>query len=325
MQDEMIPISITDFISGLAVPVDLFLRLSDDKFVLISKAGARPELGQLKTYQQKEVVYLWVKKSEYSKVSQQTIAIAGVAVKKTDLDFKQKTHVVTAAAKTVFNQLDHIGLNHQTYNEVKLVTETTVQLVESHKHLATLFESLNDCSDSLLRHSMAVSAVSTLLGWEMGWRKAKVTLEKLALGGLLHDIGLKTLPPELLDKPQAQMSYDELQLYETHPYKGMQLATTLGLVPDDIVSIIYEHHENSIGQGYPQRIRDIKIHPLARVVALADEFVHLTIRNTNCPQPKSPREALLYIEQTMGQPFNKECFRALTRMVDKEINLKPTG
>ena len=111
------------------------------------------------------------------------------------------------------------------------------------------------------------------------------------------------------------MTPDEIQLYETHAYRGTQLLLSLGMVPDDIVSIVYEHHENSLGQGYPRRIRDVMIHPMARVVALANQFVDLTFKGTNCPQPRSPREALIYMEVTMGQPFNKEAFRALKSLV----------
>jgi HD-GYP domain-containing protein (c-di-GMP phosphodiesterase class II) len=91
---------------------------------------------------------------------------------------------------------------------------------------------------------------------------------------------------------------------------------SLGIVPDDIVSIVYAHHENSIGQGFPQRMRDVKMHPLAKVTALADGYSNLVIANVNCPVPKNPREALMYIEHTQGIPYNKEAFRALKRIIE---------
>ncbi len=314
---EMMPIPIQEFISGVNVPVDLHVRLSDEKFVLICKKGTKASPDQLSSYKDKTVSYLWVKKSDYHMVSQQVIAIAGIVVGKDQLSLKQKTHVLSNAAKTVFNELEHMGVSLGMYNNARQVTEATVSMLEHHKDFSALIESLNEYSDELLRHSMAVSALSTVLGQALKWEK-RSTLEKLALGGLLHDIGKKTLPPELLDKPKAQMSFDEIQLYETHPFRGMQLLQSLGVVPDDIVSIVYEHHENAIGQGFPQRLRDIKVHPLARVVALADQFVSLTVRNKNSPQPKSPSEALVYIAHIMGQPFNKDAYRALEAVITRQ-------
>ena len=314
---EMLPIPIADFITALAMPVDIFVRLGDDKFVLVCKAGTKTSIEQLSSYHSKDVHYVWVRKSDYYKISNQSITIAGLAVRRGDIEAKHKTRVLSAATKTIFHQFDHIGISIGMYNDAKAVTEATVTMLESHRDLGPFFVTLQDCSDEILRHSMAVSILSTMIGVALGWEK-KLTLEKLALGGLLHDIGLKTIPPELLTKPKSQMTFEETQIYETHAFRGMQLLLSLGIVPDDIVSIVYEHHENALAQGYPQRIRDVKIHPLARVVGLADFFVDLTIANVNCPVPKNPREALLYMEHTLGMPYNREVFRALKRIVDGE-------
>lgn len=312
---DLIPISIDEFIDGISIPVDLFVRLSEEKFVLIYKAGQRAEKKHLGTYKDKEVSYLWVDRNEYSKISRQNITLAGIAVNKENVALNAKTGILSAASRTVFSQLENMGISTDVYNNARQLTEVTLSLVENHRQLSQLIESFSNTTDDLLNHSMAVSAVAVMVGQAMGWEK-RTTLEKLSLGGLLHDIGLKTLPPDLLKKPLAQMSYEETQLYEAHPFKGMQLLQSLGMVPDDIVSIVYEHQENRIGQGYPQRIRDVKIHPLAKVVGLADQFCYLTIKNVNHPVPKNPREAVMFIEHTMGQPYNRDAFRALKQVVE---------
>jgi len=313
----MIPIPIAEFILGSRIPVDLYVKLSDEKYILIAKAGSNTPKSQLTSYNKKEVYYLWVKRDEYNKIAQHSVAIAGVVVNKNDIAIDQKGAVLSAACSNIFTQLDHMGLSLEMYGNARAITEATVALCDAHRDLHGLFASLSRVSNYLVAHSMAVSALSVLIGQAMGWEK-KVTLEKLALGGLLHDLGKKTLPPELLKKPISEMLPEEISHYETHAFRGMQMVLALGIVPDDIVSIIYEHHENSIGQGYPQRIRDVKIHPLAKVVGLANQFVELTMANPNCPKPKGAREALMYIEHTMGQPFNKEVFKALKRVVEKE-------
>lgn len=316
-EQEMMPIPINDFISGMAVPADLYVKIGKDNFVLICKSGTQADKSQLSTYKDRTIDYLWLRKDQYTKVVSKNLAIAGIVVSSDKLNSKQKTQVITATAKSVFNEFTNLGFTIDTYNHATQVVEATTSLIEAHNDLYAIFSSLNECSNGLLRHSMAVSVLSTLIGQEIGW-KNKQTLEKLALGGLLHDIGLKALPPSLLDMPKAAMTYEEIQLYESHPYKGMQMLLEIGIVPDDVVAIVYEHHENSFGQGFPQKLRNLKIHPLARVVALANEFVNLTIRSSRVHEPKNPREALIVIEHTMGQPYNKEAFRALERLVNKD-------
>ncbi|MCB0342589.1 MAG: HD domain-containing protein [Bdellovibrionales bacterium] len=317
----MIPIPISELIAGIKIPVDIFVRLGDAKFVLLARANTVTQKDQLRTYEGKEVEYLWVKKSEYGRLTRKTIAIAGVVLNNDNLNVGQKSLVLTAAAQSVFKELTHIGLNLDSFSHAKKVTEATVALVENHSTLHSLMESLKQCSEPTLRHSMAVSVVSVMMGQAMKWEN-KLTLEKLALGGLLHDIGKKVLPPEILNKPLAMMSSKEVELYQTHPFKGMEMLVSIGVVPDDVVSIVYEHHENSIGQGFPQKLRNVKIHPLARVTALANAFINLTIPSPAHPHSKNPREALMVIEHTMGQPYNRETFRALKALVDN-VHLKP--
>lgn len=316
--DQLIPVPIADFINGAIVPVDLYVKLNDSKYIMVSKAGTRTDREQLKTYDNKKVEYLWVQKVEYSKFIRNNLNIAGIIVTKDNLDVTQKTQVLSQAAASVFAELDHIGIGFESYSHSKQIVEATIALTESHRDLADLFIGLKNCSDYLLKHSMAVSCVSVLIAHALKWEN-KQTIEKLALGALLHDIGLKAIPPELVAKPRVQMSYDETLLFEQHAYKGMQLLLSLGIVPDDVIAIVYEHHENAIGQGYPRKLRSLKMHPLSRVVAVANEFCNLTIENANCKVPKTPREALLTIEVTMGQPHNKEAFRALQMVVNKEF------
>jgi putative nucleotidyltransferase with HDIG domain len=314
---DFVPIALREFVAGVPIPVDLHIRLSEEKFVLVGKAGTLSNVDQFKNYHDKEVIYLWVRKKEYYKMAHQSISLAGIALSKKDLNDKQRTSLVTHAARSVFRQMDHLGFDLELYNNAKQITEAIVGLVENHRNLTDLFESLAGVSDHLLSHSIAVSSLSVIIGQALGYEK-KATLEKLAMGGLLHEIGMKAIPLELANKPLAAMTNEEVMIWETHAFKGMQMLLSLGIVPDDVVSIVYEHHENSIGQGFPQRLRDVKMHPLAKVVALADNYADLILPNINCAVPKNPREALMYIEHTLGIPFNKEAFRALKRVIDND-------
>jgi putative nucleotidyltransferase with HDIG domain len=315
--EEMMPVPIEDLVNGVKTPCDLFVRLNQEKFVMVAKSGTTTQVEQLRNFKDKEVPYLWVIRKEYYKMVHQTTTIAGVLVDRRDVDDGSKTQIVTKAARTIFNQIDNLGLDLNTYSSARQISEAILTLSEHHKGLSTLLESLKTSSDTLLAHSVAVSILSTLIGQEVGYEK-KVTLEKLALGGLLHDIGLKSLPKYLLEKAIVSMSNEEILHWETHSFKGMQMLRALGIVPDDVVAMVYEHHENSIGQGFPQHIRDVKLHPLAKVTQLADQFASLILPGPNIAKTKSAREAMVYIEITMGQPFNKEIFRALKRIVESE-------
>lgn len=312
--NDFIPIAIENFTHAVKAPVDLYIKLSSDKMILLIKAGTIPDKDQFSSYKNKKIDYLWIRKEDSALLSKFNIVIAGVAINHQTLSNKQKARFVSAAANTMFNEMECMGFTNETFQNSKIITESAINLVEQNNSLYNLLESLNANNSQTLSHGLVVSTLSVMIGQAMNWVN-KITLEKLALGGLLHDIGLNAIPDEILKKPLASLSAEEMRIYETHPYKGMEMALSLGIVPDDVVSIIYEHHENAFGQGYPRRIRDIMMHPLARVVAIAEVFTTLILPNINCPVPKTPVEAILFIEQIMGQPFNKQVFNALKEVV----------
>lgn len=313
--DSMVAIPITEFLSAAKLPVDIYIRLSQTKFVQLAKAGDEVQIDRLSRYENKKIDFLYITKSDYGTYVEQNLTIAGILLNKKELAHKQRTGILGQATRTVFRELESIGFTPVTLVHAKAIVKSTVELVETKISLANLIDSMQNSSEEMVSHSAAVSVVSVMLGHAMGWEN-KGTLEKLALGGLLHDIGLKELPPDLLKKPRAEMSFEEIQQYETHSFRGMQILQSLGIVPDDVISMVYEHHENAAGQGFPRRLKDVRIHPLARVVQLANAFCELTIRNVNNPTPRTAEDAVEYLETTMGMPFNKDVFRALKKMVE---------
>jgi HD-GYP domain-containing protein (c-di-GMP phosphodiesterase class II) len=54
---------------------------------------------------------------------------------------------------------------------------------------------------------------------------------------------------------------------------------------------------------------------LARIVAVADCFVDLLYDNNKVDMKRTPEEAIAYIENMMGQPFNKPAFLALKSVI----------
>jgi HD-GYP domain-containing protein (c-di-GMP phosphodiesterase class II) len=107
--------------------------------------------------------------------------------------------------------------------------------------------------------------------------------------------------------------------------RGADLLRGMPSIPDDLVAIILEHHENAVGQGYPRRLRDFKMNPLAKIVALADRFCEITLAAANNPLAKDPVAAVEYIEVTLKQPFNKPAFHGLKMALDQNFNKKSSG
>ena len=315
--DQMVPVLINEFLSAQRAPVNIYVRIGGDRYVQILKAGDETHLDRLQQYQEKEVERLFVLKEDYKVLVDQDLSIGGILLKRADLENPRKIQVLNQMSKVVFDELGSMGFSPAVFAHAKVLTKSTIQMVEAKSGLGDLVQALGAAGDELVAHSIAVSAVSVMIAKQMGWVMAP-TLEKLALGGLLHDIGLKEMPPDLLKRPRAQWTHEEVQVYETHPFRAVKALQSLGDVPDDLISIVYEHHEDTAGQGYPRHIKGVRIHPLAKVVALANGFAELILKGVNNPSPRDALGALGYIERTLGQPYQKEAFRALQDLVQSK-------
>ncbi len=307
---EMISIPIKDFISASKLPVDIFVKLPSGRYVQVAKSGEAVSVERLLNYESKNVDSLFVRKLDYSSYVDQNLVIAGITVTRQDLDGRRKSGFVAQVANSVSQEMEDLGFNAESYMHARMITRVAIDLVETKVPFRDILESLNTVSNDMFAHSMGVSLVSVMIGQALGWTQ-QVTQEKLALGGLLHDIGMKDLSKDLIYKPIAEMSFEERRLFEDHPQKGVDMLRAISGVPDDVIAIVFEHHENSIGQGFPRRLKTMRIHPLARVVGLSDLFCDLTIKAPNSRRLRPASEAYRYIEKTYGQMYGKDLMNAL--------------
>ncbi|HEX4922482.1 MAG TPA: HD domain-containing phosphohydrolase [Bdellovibrionales bacterium] len=306
----MVAIPIREFIASSKLAVDIFVQLSSGRFVQVGKAGEVVALERLLHYESKKVEQLYVKKSDYSAYVDQNLVIAGMTLTRSDLNARKKSAFIAQVANSVLQEIDTLGFSVPTYNHARAVSRVTIDFIESKPKFRDVLAAVNEVSNDLFAHSLGTSIVSVILGQALGWSQQSV-LEKLALGGLLHDIGMKEINTELIHKTLAQMTFEERREYELHPQKGMELLKTIDVVPEDVLAIVHEHHENAIGQGFPRRLKNLRIHPLARVVGLADLFCDLTIKSPTSKHLRPISEAVLYVDQNYGQCYPRDLIAAL--------------
>lgn len=130
-------------------------------------------------------------------------------------------------------------------------------------------------------HSLNVTVLSMMLGRQLGLDAEASHM--LGMGALLHDIGKLELPSKVLLKPPP-LTRPEQQLLEMHTLYGKRMGEKL-MLDDDVLRIIYEHHEHCDGSGYPQQLREASIGRLSRIVCIANHFDNLC-------NPVDPRVAL---------------------------------
>ncbi len=102
----------------------------------------------------------------------------------------------------------------------------------------------------------------------------KAILVQAGLGGLLHDLGKRNLAWNVINKP-GPLTKQEWSEVKRHPEYGRNALQGVN-VGSEVLRVVYEHHENFDGKGYPDGRHGEDISLLARIVAIADVFDALT-------------------------------------------------
>ncbi len=148
-------------------------------------------------------------------------------------------------------------------------------------------------------HTQRVTTYSMLLAEKLEMSPSDVDL--IRTGTPLHDIGKIGIDDAILRKPD-KLTPEEFEIMKSHTVKGAEIITT---VPDlrPILPIVRSHHERWDGRGYPDGLGGDAIHPLARVVGLADAFDAMT---SDRPYRKglAAEAAFAEIEKMAGRQFD---------------------
>jgi putative nucleotidyltransferase with HDIG domain len=302
------------FFDGMTLPASVYLKMKPGSYLLIGKKTDRANFSNLHSFQH-DNSQLFVKTQEHPDLISAVTAFTGKVVVQKTVPDQVKVKFLSGLADDALASLASSGF--ASVVKIQKVAELITHMSRQSAAFDQIIDILKELPTGEAKHSMTTCMIGMLLCDEMA-----VTLpaarEKVAMGSLLHDVGLRYVPAEILQKPRHLWSPDELNLYESHPLKGIEMLRDIKDVPSDVLIIVAEHHENSQGTGFPKRLRDVKISPLGKIVALSN-YVSGLLFNSN-PDAKiyTPDEAVQYIDDILGQPFNKQAFLALKNIINKK-------
>ena len=161
-----------------------------------------------------------------------------------------------------------------------------------------LIEVMEDVIEDLHGHVHRVADLAVNLGLGVGL--GDDDLDRLALAGVLHDVGKIHLDPGILGKP-GPLDEEERELMRRHPELGF--AMTRNRMDPKVAEAILYHHERYDGRGYPFGLVADAIPILSRIVLVADDFDAMT--SVRAYQPALPVEfAVTEIRNNAGTQFD---------------------
>lgn len=275
---------VTELRSGMILSEDVF----SDKGELIIGAGIKLNAQQIDKLLDLDILYVHVHVELKSPGLEQPFVA--------EASDTQKAFIKTVGRfKDLFSSIKfgrHVGME-----EVEDIVSPLVEQVLNNSGVARQLWQLEACDLYTFDHSVAVSLTSALLA---RWLNCdEDTIRTIAVAGLMHDIGKVNVPDEILNKP-GRLTDDEMKVMKTHATLGYVLLMNQKSVSTDVLNAVLQHHERYDGNGYPSGLMQESIHPIARIVAVADVFSAMTTKRVY-KEPKNPFVvAQLMLEQSYG-------------------------
>ncbi len=246
---------------------------------------------------------LFVRACEYADFSKDLVDSLEGALEADRLPVTERYELLQCAVSMEIEQSLRMVNCDNYVAQTKSIARQIVSLVNNNKVLPTdLFDIVRHDHYTFV-HVTNVAGYVTLLAKALGHSDPK-ELEKIAIGGLLHDLGKRKIPASILNKTSA-LTPHEWEIIRQHPVTGYEELCVRDNLSRGQLMMVYQHHEHLSGKGYPVGITEEEIHPWAKMLAVVDVFDALTGQRPY-RSPATCEETLEILNRGAGTQFDKE-------------------
>ncbi len=175
-------------------------------------------------------------------------------------------HDAIAGAEQLFERALEEGRIYE--EDVKESFQPLVENFRTERDVVSLLLMLNSQDDYTYQHSVQVGMLSYYIARWLGWNEEETV--RAGKAGFLHDIGKCQITEVILNKPNKLTEEEYLEI-KNHPTFGYEILKSS--FDDPVIALAaLQHHERMDGKGYPLGLTRDDIHPMARVVAVADVY-----------------------------------------------------
>ena len=179
------------------------------------------------------------------------------------------------------------------------------------------FMTLQKQDDYSYHHAISCSVWAVVLGRHLGFDRR--SLDKLAIGGMLLDIGKTRVPQEIVSKP-GELSPYEADLMCQHVDFSLDMVKSSKGISRDVLDMVESHHERYDGSGYPRGLAGADIPVYGRIAGIVDCYDAMVTARPYA-DARSSYDAVRELNNLAGTLFQKE----LVEQFVQALGMFPTG
>lgn len=305
------PLRITTIKPMRSINFDLYIFFKDT-FLKYIESGRQLEETHLDKLRKQKVAKFYITDDDEPNYQQFLDGILMEALDSDEMSVDEKVELAEGAASTAVERLQNDPNSKSAYKMTENAANSLRKIVAKNPDaLKKLFGKKAAANDSLIKHSLNVSAIATKLGEVMGL--SEIELDNLATAALVHDIGVTKLAKNdthLFLKPRKKFTPDEKRIYNLHVRDASTLLNGKTYINKEIIELVVNHEETRSGSG-PQKL--LKLTPSIEILSLCDSFdLRMTVDNM------TPKDALKDITINELGNYTLEIINKLKEVVKSE-------
>ena len=202
-------------------------------------------------------------------------------------------------------------------DELKQITGPLIDSICRNPGAMAWFATLTRKTEYLNSHPVASALWAVVLGRHMQMDRA--SLEILAMGSILLDIGKVLIPEPLLNKTEPHNGYEK-DFLQHHVDLGLEIIQNVTGIGQGVIDMVASHHERRDGSGYPAALAGAAIPLFGQIAGLVDCYDAM-ISDRDYAEEISPHEAVEEMNRMAGKQFERE----LVEQFVQAIGVFPSG
>lgn len=308
-----LPLDIKIFSSMTESPCDLFIKISEKKYIKVISKGDDSNPGEtLRKYEVKGVKEIFIISDDFG-------AIENI-ISKNVMEALKTTSVVEKKLKlteSVLGMARDLGVSEYIIEGINESFAEITKDLTSDKTLSTLFNLIGANEGTpIANHSYMTGVLASVICDKVSWGNSNVK-KNLCTAAMLHDLDIYDSKNVMYEFKTLEdinkMSDTDKLAFKNHSLNLASRLTKINKIPSDVISFISKHHEGAGKLSYPQGLFGTQLSPPNCLFNIAHQF---TIEFARIAFNQNKLDVVF---QQLREHYTGNSFKTFIDILEKEI------
>ncbi|MBF0312647.1 MAG: response regulator [Oligoflexia bacterium] len=272
-------VGIKNFLKFNSSSCDIFIKLSQKKFLKVINQNDSFDFEQIEKYANKGLSFFYVKRADFHAFSEHYSQLLRASLQDSNLSTEDRIEKEVEGMQFLQETILAFGINQTVIDTTNLLAESTEKIVKNNPDILKLLSIMMANKNYIYEHSLMMAYFASMIATEMNW-STSATLQKIVTACLMHDLLLddpELAKVDILGEDMLQtntFTRKQFDAIQKHPGDMALKMKRIQNFPSDIEQMVMDHHERFDGRGFPRGLTPDRITPMTSILIVAEEFVN---------------------------------------------------